>query len=65
MGCNRRLGILWNHTCKKKIIINININKMTKLFKFAKHVLTETSVIFSYLMYKAFEVEFIIRRQKY
>ena len=31
-----------------------------KTFKFARHLSTETSVIFSYLMYKAFEVEFII-----
>ena len=30
-----------------------------KTVKFAIHVSTETSVIFSYLMYKEFEVEFI------
>ena len=35
-----------------------------KPFKFAKHVSTETSVIFGYLMYKAFEVEFIITIRK-
>ena len=44
--------------------ILIIVKEKDKTFKFAKHVSTETSVNISYLMYKAFEVEFIISRQK-
>ena len=34
-----------------------------KNFEFVKHISTETSIIFSQLMYKALEVEFIIIRK--
>ena len=46
------------------------INKRRQYFKendntskFAKHVSTATSVIFSYVLYKALQIEFISRRK--
>ena len=42
---------------------NQNFKENDKTFKFIRHVSTETSVIFSLLMYKALEVEFISREK--
>jgi len=42
---------------------NQNFKENDKTFKFITHVSTETSVIFSLLIYKALEVEFISRKR--
>ena len=39
------------------------IKENDKTFKFIRHVSTETSIIFSWLMYKALEVEFLSRKK--